>query len=41
MQCVVTEKKEGILFLNDFDFLSVEQKYGEVFLQDLYQIEVS
>ena len=42
MQCGVTEKKkEGILFLNDFDFLSVEQKYGEVFLQDLYRKQVS
>ena len=41
MQCGVTEKKEGILFLNDFDFLSVEQKYGQVFLQDLYRKEVS
>ena len=45
MQCGVTEKKkkkkkEGILFLNDFDFLSVEQKYGEVFLQDLYRKQV-
>ena len=35
------KEKGSILFLNDFDFLSVEQKYGEVFLQDLYQIEVS
>ena len=41
MQCGAIEKKKSILFLNDFDFLSVEQKYGEVFLQDLYQIEVS
>ena len=32
MQCGVTEKKKkGILFLNDFDFLSVEQKYAKVF----------
>ena len=29
------------MFLNDFDFLSVEQKYGEVFLQDLYRKQVS
>ena len=34
MQCGVIEKKKkrSILFLNDFDFLSVEQKYGEIFL---------
>ena len=29
------------MFLNDFNFLSVEQKYGEVFLQDLYGKQVS
>ena len=41
MQCGVIEKGKGIiLFLNDFDFLSVEQKYGEVFLQDLYRKQV-
>ena len=35
------KEKGSILFLNDFDFLSVEQKYGEVFLQDLYRKQVS
>lgn len=42
MQCGAIEtKKRSILFLNNFDFLSVEQKYGEVFLQDFYQKQVS
>ena len=41
MQCGVTEKKKKEVYcLNDFDFLSVEQKYGEVFLQDLYRKQV-
>ena len=35
------KEKGSILFLNDIDFLSVEQKYGEVFLQDLYRKQVS
>ena len=29
------------MFLNYSDFLSVEQKYGEVFLQDLHRKQVS
>ena len=29
------------MFLNDFDFLSVEQKYGEIFLEDFYRKQVS
>ena len=43
MQCGVIEKKRkrSILFLNDFDFLSVEQKYGEIFLEDFYRKQVS
>ena len=42
MQCGVNEKKKrSILFLNDFDFLSVEQKYGEIFLEDFYRKQVS
>ena len=42
MQCgVIEKKKRSILFLNDFDFLSVEQKYGEVFLEDFYRKQVS
>ena len=38
---VIEKKKRSILFLNDFDFLSVEQKYGEIFLEDLYRKQVS
>ena len=43
MQCDVIEKKKkrSILFLNDLDFLSVEQKYGEIFLEDFYRKQVS
>ena len=42
MQCGAIEtKKKSILFLNNFEFLSVEQKYGEVFLQDFYRKQVS
>lgn len=47
MQCGAIEtKKRSILFLTNFDFLSVEQKYGKwksvkVFLQDFYRKQVS